>query len=252
MENITQWIGINKDWLFSGAGITALAIIWFLSKELYKLSWKYRRVGFFIPHSLSYFRHSELNNNCVNLKAKRIVSIHAVANKSITIQYPVNTVGKLNSAISVSDPGTMQVLEPGQNSGMNSIKIKAQKGAQYIVASESDRTVSPFETNRKPQKENLVISTLIKTRVSSAAHDFVGSRVIGRTNTQRIVVEFSENYKPNHLNVVQISEDGSILRDEKSNDFIKANHKNGSLFVVELHSPEENSGLYVWWEWPEI
>ena len=244
------WINENKDWLFSGAGITALVIIWHLSKELYKLSWKYRKAGYFIPNSLSYFRHGELIGELVELKAKRIVSVHAVANKNVSIDYPVNTIGNIESAMSVSDPDTMQIIDPGQNTGQNSLEIKAKQGNQYIVASESTRSVSPYKENKKPKKENIVISSLVEKRLTTSRHDFVGARVIGKTNTQRIIVEFSESYKPDFLNVIQISKDGEVLKDENSKEFVQATHKNGCLCIVELHSPEPDSGIYIWWEWP--
>ena len=246
-----DWIINNKEWLFSGAGITALGVIWFLGQKVYQLSWKYYRVGYFIPNSLSYFRHGNIADGKIEVSAKRIISVHAVKNKVVNIEYPINTIGSIETTLSLSDPGTMQVVEPGQNTGKNAIQITAKKGAQYIVASESTRTVSPLEVNKIPQRDNLVISSLVNTRLKTKKHDFVGSRVIGKTSTQRIVVEFSQEYVPEFVNVVQISKSGEIIRYEKSNDFIIAKHKNGYLFVIELSSPEEESGIYVWWEWPE-
>lgn len=246
-----QWIIENKDWLFSGIGVAALTIIWYLSKKLYQLSWKYHGDGYFVPASLSYFSHSGIVNGKVKVKAKRIVSVHAVKDKEICIEYPINTIGRIDSTLSLSDPGTMQVLEPGQNTGRDTVKIKSKKGRQYIVASESTRTISPLDENKKPQEDNVIIYTLFKSRLTTRRHDFVGARVIGKTNTQRIVVEFSEDYKPDNVNVVQISKSGEIIRDERSEDFIMASHKKGYLFIVELSNPEEGSGIYVWWEWPE-
>lgn len=245
------WLSENKDQLFSGIGVTVLLVFWYLSKELYKLSWKYCRSGYYIPNSLSYFSHSDLEDGTVIVKAKRIVSVHAVRNKTISIQYPINTAGKIKSTLSLSDPGTMQVVEPGQNTGKNSVSIMAKRNSQYIVASESERQVFPFKENTKPQKDNIVMHTLHTERLTKPQCDFVGARVIGKTQTQRIVVEFSKNFKPAFVKVIQINAKGEVIRDERSPDFISASHQEGTLFVYELHSPEEGSGIYLWWEWPE-
>jgi hypothetical protein len=114
-----------------------------------------------------------------------------------------------------------------------------------FVASESEREVSPFEANKQPSNDNLIMYTLHKERLTKPQHDFVGARVIGKTVSQRIVVEFSKEYKPKVIHVIQIDASGKIIRDERSRDFVKASHEDSTLSVVELHSPEKDSGIYV-------
>jgi len=250
--NMIQWIIDNKEWLFSGIGVTLLLGAGYILKSIYHFKLGVLIDGYYIPSSLSYFRHQALDetDDSVTLDVRRIISVHATRKKKINIEYPLNTQGAIEAATSISDPNTMEVINPGQSTGKNSITINAKRGNQYIIASESVRKVWPFKESEKAQKDNIVIRKLQTERLTSNQHDFVGTRVIGKTNTQRIVVEFDKAYKPNSIEVIQIGKNGEILRDERSADFIKTEKNDGRVFVVELHNPEPESGIYVWWKWP--
>jgi hypothetical protein len=242
----------NKEWIFSGIGVFLLGLLIGWIREIRKNGFKEYKDGFFIPNTLSFFRHGDLDEYKVPLIARRIMSVKSLRNKKLLIKYPIFTTGTLDAAVSLSDPGRMKLIQPSEVESHNSIEIISRKNAQYLIVSESKRTSFPTKMCNPPSEFNKVIHSLVENRIKTEKHDFCGTRVIAHTRSLRIIVEFSSKFKPNFVHPIQIDENGNIIRDEKSTDFIMATQRDGTLFIVDLHEPEVNSGVYVWWEWPDI
>lgn len=247
-----DWLIENKEWLFSGIGVFLLGLLLGGIHQLSKNGLTEFIDGYYVPNTLSYFRHSTLVGTYVALTARRIMSIHALRTKKLLIKYPIFSTGTLENAVSLSDPGCMKLIKPNEVEGYNSLEIVAKRKEQYLIASESKRIVYPDKMCNAPSEFNKVIHSLIKHRITSPKHEFNGTRVVAKTRSLRIIVEFDPTFKPDYVHPIQIKEDGNIMRDEKSSDFVMAVRKDGTLFILDLHRPDVNSGVYLWWKWPEL
>ena len=244
-------------WFIDGVtSILSAIIVFFLGvlvgwfRRFKEIGIKNYRDGFTIPNTHTYFRHGRLDDNRVPLTVRKIMSIKCLKTKELSIGYPVFTTGKIDESVSLSDPGRMELTKPNEIEGRNSLNITGKRNTQYLIVVESKRTVFPNIMCNHP--DDKVLASLIKKRIKTENHDFCGTRIIARTSSLRIIVEFSNSFKPDFVHPIQINEHGEIIRDEKSTDFVTAVRKDGTLFILDLHQPELNSGVYVWWEWPNL
>lgn len=244
----------HVKWVFSGIGVFVLGLIIGLIREAFKndATFANYRIGYIIPNTLSYFRHGVLIDEEVRLVVRRILSIKMLRSTNINIRFPVYTTGTIDAAVSLSDPGRMNLIKHGEVEAFNSIDINGKRGCQYLVVTESGRTSFPDKRCNVPSQHNRVLISLIDKRIKMERHDFSGTRIVGSTQSVRLIVEFDDSYHPDILHPIQIGKDGAILRDEKSSDFVVAKQNNNTLFILDLHNPEPESGVYLWWEWPPL
>lgn len=216
-----------------------------------------KKIGYYCPSTLSYYRHGPLCGEEVDLIVRRILTVRvADSNRDILVQYPVFTTGGMNASYSLSDPERMTVLDRGENSGYAKLNIsKGKVGSQHLVASESNRTSYPWKKSNRPSAENVVINSLLEKRITSDDRDFSGTRIVAKTSHVRLIVEFDKEFCPSAVHPIQISQDGEILRDERSHDFVllkpEESKRKSQIFVLDLENPDPLSGVYLWWTWPE-
>ena len=177
--------------------------------------------------------------------------MYATRNKRIEINYPVFATGKIEESHSLSDPERMRLVKGGEKEGIESIEILAEKNRNYLIVSESNRTTNINKIN-KPSTHDKVLSTLYSKCLVGERQGWAGICIVARTKSARIIVEFSKDFKPDNVNPVQISKSGKIIRDEHSSDFVKVGQNDKTLFILDLAAPELESGIYLWWNWPEL
>ena len=243
------------QWVFSGVGVLILGAIFERVREAIKngVTISDFKAGYVLPNTLSYFSHGRPNGENVSLVARRIISVKMLRTKKIKIRFPVFSMGTIDGAISLSDPDRMNLVKKGETESFNRLEINGGKrGSQYLVVTESQRHIYPKWSRSRPSQYNIVLTSLFDERLKKGdRRDFAGTRIIGTTLSVRLIVEFDESYHPQILHPIQIDKDGSILRDERSSDFIIARRNNNTLFILDLYNPEPESGVYFWWDWPQ-
>ena len=249
-----NWLLDNKEWVFSGIGVFLLALFAEILRRLGIAGIASHIEGYYVPATLSHFRHeAPLANGKVTLTARRITSISALRSKVIRIQYPLHTRGSIKTAVSLSDPGRMRMIQPGNHEASNCLDIVARRGQHYLVVSESTRSVPVQDIGKEPSEHNVVLHNLFTSRLKQGdRRDYAGTRVFSKTDSVRLILEFPKGFGPDIVNPIQIGEHGSIIRDEKSKDFVMASHKDNTVFILDLRKPRRGSGVYLWWEWPSI
>jgi len=243
-----DWIIENKEWIFSGIGIFILGFLFTLIKTYQDIAIKNIFNGYYFPISLSYFCYGSPSNGKIPHISRRILSVCALRNKKISIKWPVYSAGSIESGVSLSDPGRMKMIKSSDHEGKYNLEIVAEKGCHYLVISETKINISLNES-KTPSEHNKVLYTLFTKRNFTNKNSFSGTRIIGKTDTVRIIIEFSGSIKPIRVNPIQIDSSGKIIRDEKNKDFVIAEHLNETYFVMDLRKPKEGSGIYLWWEW---
>jgi hypothetical protein len=251
LKNILSWLNENKEWLFSGVGMLVLTQVVPLVKEIVKIGPKEYRKGYYFTNILANFRYHKPKGQVLKQDTRKIISMCATQNKLIEITYPVFATGKIVESHSVSDPGRMEMPEAGETSGIESIKIQAEKKRNYLIVSENKRS-SRMDKINKPDARDLRLSCLYSTRVVDVGKGWAGTVIIARTKSVRVIVEFSNDFKPETVNPVQISDLGKVIRDERHSDFVMASENDKTLFILDLANPQLESGVYLWWSWPEL
>ena len=245
-----KWIAENAEWIFSGSGVALFGFIGGCIPYILRFFYKKFKKGDHIVHSSnSYFTYVCDGPEHLQLHSRRIVLIHSFSNKKLHVSYPINTEGKILKIFSITDPGIMKQIAPSSISGLNQIEIHAQKNHNYVIGSGSTRRLDPFAPMLEPN-QNLNMLTLFKERLQDHNRGYVGSRVLNNTNLHSISIQFDPCFLPKRVKAIQISNQGEILRDERSCDFLLAADMGSGFASVSLLNPENDSTLFLWWEWP--
>ena len=243
-------------WAFSGIGVYLLGYLTRLLYERLEKGLAAYREGYFCPHTLTYFSHGPQSpDGSVYLNTKRIMTLKALRSTSFEVSYPVKTRGKIDQALSLSHPNMMSIVKK-DNSDRNTLQIEgATQGQYFIVASESERTITPDTIRSRPSSCDKVLTTLFERRLDQGVNlDFAGTRIVAKTDAVKLIVEFDPSNCPDEVFPINIAEDGTILREENNGDFIAAKNTTQNqrpFFVYRLNNPPLRSGFYLWWKWPE-
>jgi hypothetical protein len=251
LKDAMNWLNENKDWIFSGVGVFFVTVLYSYIKEIRKASWKAYHKGYHFPNTLSYWCYHKPEGELIKQDSRRIICMRATRNKRIEINYPIFATGEIVESHSLSDPERMRLVKAGEKEGIESIEILAEKNRDYLIVSESKRTSNINKIN-KPSANDRVRSTLYSKCLVVERPGFAGISIVARTKSVRIIVEFSNDFKPKNVNPVQIADSGKIIRDEHSSDFVKVGQNDRTLFILDLADPELGSIVYLWWNWPEL
>lgn len=243
-------------WAFSGIGCALFGYLINVIQRYFEKGLKAYRMGYYSPNTIVYFSHGSLKeDNTLDVRARRIMTLCSLKNTSFKVSYPITTRGTINSTTSLSHPDMMNLVSE-KKGGINSIEIDGAVRNQYfIIASESDRTITPGIIKNRPGYADKVLTTLFEKRLDQGLNrDFSGTRIVAKTDAVKLMVEFDPECCPERVYPIHISEDGVILRGEENNDYISPKYSSSNqrpFFIYRLNSPEINSGFYLWWEWPD-
>lgn len=191
--------------------------------------------------------------NVVELQIRTLLSIKSLKDGDIHITTSLYSQGRIEPSFATSEPGRTNsniVLEKDGDSnnykGHIDINLFAtEKYDPFMIVLGTKHTVQLGDEQKPPiRSEDPILWQLYSEIINSNHHAFVGTRITSPTDYVRFIIDFEPELVPTHLYAILIDSDLKKI-DPKP---IVA--RMDSSVIYEFNSPKIESGLYVWWEWP--